>query len=76
MFSSYYARCDEGIYNFDISKLLNVFIYKLKYFSLDFFNNTVQYFNYGTVKNKNKPTINLENPLKNFNIQISASEML
>lgn len=45
----------EGICNFDISKLLNVFIYKLKYFLLDTLNNRIQYFNYSTVEIKTNP---------------------
>lgn len=66
----------EGICNFDISELLNVFIYKLKYFALNTINNRTQYFNYGIFEIKSNPPLNFRKSIKKFNIQMSASEII
>lgn len=45
----------EGVCNYDLAPLLNNFITKFKYFSLDTLNNRIQCFNYGPVENQNRP---------------------
>lgn len=46
-----------GICSYDMSGILDEFIFNFKYFSLEQLNNRIQYFNYGSLDVKNKPQI-------------------
>lgn len=47
----------EGVCNYDLVPLLNNFILKFKYFTLDTLNNRIQCFNYGPIENQNRPDL-------------------
>lgn len=66
----------EGVCNYDLAPLLNNFILNFKYFSLNTFNNRIQYFNYGRIENQNRAPLLLVDFLKTNQIKMSATEML
>lgn len=66
----------EGVCNYDLAPLLNYFILKFKYFSLDTLNNRIQCFNYGPIENQNRPPLLSVDFLKTNQIKMSATEML
>lgn len=66
----------EDVCNYDQASILQYFILKFKYFSLDTLNNRIQCFNYGAIENQNRPPQLSPNFLKSHKIKMSASEML
>lgn len=64
----------EGVCGYDLSLILNYFIYEIALFPLQTLNAKIETFEYGAVFNK-PPTISEIN-LKKNNIKMSASEML
>jgi hypothetical protein len=48
----------EGVVPMEIKLVLQYFIYKKKYFSVQFLNEKIQLFDYGPIEAKNKPTAN------------------
>lgn len=75
----------EGVASYTISKVLTVFIYEQKYFTLQTLNNLIKNFNYGDIDKSNKPRlITKENSKKTGNdiiknkikLKQSSSEML
>jgi len=66
----------EGICRYEIVKILNVFINKEHFFSLEIFNARLQHFDCGQNFEKNKPISISSNALNAQNLIISASEMV
>lgn len=66
----------EGVCQYDLGKILNVYIYKKKYFTLEVLNNRVRGFDYGPIEKRNKPPDITQNHMKNECIIISLAEML
>lgn len=66
----------EGVCRYDVALVLYYFIYIMKLFSLQDFNDRLKSFMYGSNDNENKPPPILEKHLKKKCIIMSASEML
>lgn len=64
----------EGICRYDLSLLLEVFILKKKYFTLEHLNYIILTFNFG-FENKNKPPLFNKDFFPKKNLKFSASEM-
>lgn len=66
----------EGVCQYDLGKILNYFIFKKEYCSLNTLNNRIRGFDYGPIEKRNKtPDITL-NHIKNECIILSSAEML
>lgn len=67
----------EGYGNVAMVKIINYLIFVKKYFDLDYLNNAIAKFNYGTNTESNKiPTIKKEHLTKKEKLKMSAAECL
>ena len=67
----------EGVCKYVMRAIIFAFIFKEKYFTLDYLNYRIQNFEYGRIEISNKPSIIQLHKLKNkIDLNMSASEML
>lgn len=66
----------EGVCHYDMIEILDHFIFRRKYFSLETLNFKMSVFDYSSVDLRNKPPLISENFRKKGKLSMSASEML
>jgi hypothetical protein len=64
----------EGVFLYDMAKIVYNLIYVHKLFSLDYLNSKIKCFNYGNLCNKNKPASITKEHLQRGYLRMSASE--
>lgn len=65
----------EGVCQYDIGKILNVYIFEKKFFTLDLLNNRIRGFYYGPIEKRNHPPEIQLSHVKNQCINMSSFEM-
>jgi hypothetical protein len=66
----------EGVNLYLMARVLRNLIYEKQYFSLEYLNNRVRFFNYGHMGNRNKPATIFKDHITRGYLRMSASESL